>query len=142
MAGRSNGRSGAGYIAITGMCVGLFSLATSLIVAGYTWASVVGSIDKNRTEIERNFKEDLLARSENAKIEGEKHKELLAHISRIDTTIGGMAKLGTEVEVIKVQLVNMNETMRDIRRALERFTGAGPTGSIKPTPHNHRHHAN
>lgn len=119
--------------------IGALGLASNIAMFGYIYANIESKLEINKTEISRNYKEDeqklrdmrehyetklkdMNDRSENNR------KDSAASIARIDATIGGMTRLATEVEVIKVQLGTISETMKDVRRTLERGLSSTTNG--------------
>lgn len=108
-------RNGVGWMskaspmAWVGVVTGLFAITINIGTVGFIYAGVLASLDRNRDEIARNFKED------------DRHREEYGrHISRIDTNMGSMKDVFVKIGIIENQLMTLNETMRDIKRGLER----------------------
>lgn len=138
--GNGNGKSG-GIMASTSpvqwvsFAVGMLGLLGYIYQLGSVNATIQSEFRAHKDEINRNFREDTERAKFISDMISENKKEFISAITRIDTTIGNMAKLQTEVEVIKVQLTQMNDTMKDIRRGLERAmvpAASAPTKAPKP----------
>ena len=98
------GRTGmmhASPMAYIGVVIAIIGLATQIGTIGYIYAKVVGDIETCSREVARNFKED-----------GEQRERSAKSIERIDTTIGGLAKLHIDMEVMKTNLGAINETLK------------------------------
>lgn len=95
-------------MAWVGMVAAMIAITTNVGTVGFIYASVLADAATTRKEVERNFKEDYDNRERTAKA-----------VERIDTTIGSLGKLHVEIEVVKTQLTNLNENVRDFKRIFE-----------------------